>query len=76
MTEVKVPDLGEEIKKVTIASWLCKSGDHVKSGDDLVELVTDKASFAIDAPASGVIHKILLKEGSEASIGDVLALIQ
>ncbi|HOW35982.1 MAG TPA: biotin/lipoyl-binding protein [Candidatus Omnitrophota bacterium] len=73
---VKMPDLGEGISKATVASWLVKVGDRVNEGDDLVELVTDKASFNVPAAVTGIVRQILVQEGEEITIGGDLAVIE
>ncbi len=73
--KVLVPELGEGIDKVTIACWHVKEGDTVKKEDDVAEIVTDKATFNVSAPADGIIKNILIKDGGEAAIGDAIGLI-
>ena len=75
MNEVVLPELGEDIEKATVACWHCRVGDSVKVDDDIVELVTDKASFNVSAGKSGIVKEIRVQEGEEASIGAVLAVI-
>ena len=75
MTEVILPELGEGIKSAMVAFWHCQVGDAVKKDSDLVELVTDKATFNVSSDVDGVIKEILVAEGEEAAIGQVLAVI-
>lgn len=75
MTEVKLPSLAESVDKASISYWHHKAGDTVKEGEDLVELVTDKATFNMPAPASGVLKEICAQEGDEVKVGQVLARI-
>ncbi|OGX25931.1 MAG: hypothetical protein A2787_08265 [Omnitrophica WOR_2 bacterium RIFCSPHIGHO2_01_FULL_48_9] len=75
MTKILVPELGEGIVKATVAFWHVKAGDQVREDDDIVELVTDKATFNVPANCPGVIKDILVKEGQEARIGEILAII-
>jgi len=74
-TKVFVPRLGEGIEEVTITKWLKAVGDPVNEMDALLEVNTDKVDTEIPAPASGVLLQILLEEGVEAKVGDVLAVI-
>ena len=76
MANLVLPELGEEISKATVSFWHFKEGSQVQKEDDVVELVTDKATFNVSAPAAGVIKKIFFKEGQEAKIGEVLAVIE
>ncbi len=74
--ELKVPVLGEGIESAIVACWHFKEGDKVALEDDVVELVTAKASFSVPAGSAGILKKILIKEKQEAKISDVLAVIE
>ena len=76
MINVILPELGEGIAKATVSCWYVKPGDFVKEGDDIVELVTDKAAFNVSATTSGHVKKILFKEDEEVKIGATLAVIE
>jgi len=76
MSNVILPELGEGIEKATVAFWHFRVGDQVSEGDDIVELVTDKATFNVSATASGRVKQILIEEGKPAQIGQVLAVIE
>lgn len=75
MTDVKLPTLAEGVDKASISYWHKAIGDTVKEGEDLVELVTDKATFNMPAPASGVLKEILASEGDKVAVGQVIAKI-
>ena len=75
MTDVKLPPLAEGVDKANISYWHLGVGDNVKEGEDLVELVTDKAAFNMPSPVSGMIKEILAGEGDEVKVGQVLARI-
>lgn len=76
MTKVELPKLGENVEKATVSFWYFKAGDKVKEKDDLVELTTDKATFNLPCPCSGVLSNIIFKEGDTVKTGEVLALIE
>ncbi len=76
MSMLILPELGEGIEKATVACWHYKEGDGVQKGDDVVEVVTDKASFNIASEASGILRKILVKDGEQANIGAALGIIE
>ena len=75
MTEVKLPPLAEGVDKANVSYWLKNVGDAVKEGEDLVELVTDKATFNMPSPASGTLREVLANEGDEVMVGQVIARI-
>jgi len=72
--EIKFVDVGEGITEGHIQKWLVKDGDEVKEDQSLAQVETDKAVVNVPSPITGKI-KIMLKEGSDLHIGDVLAYI-
>ena len=74
--ELKMPALSPTMEEGTLAKWLVKEGDAVKSGDILAEIETDKATMEFEAIDEGVIGKILVAEGTEnVKVGTVIAVI-
>ncbi|NOX62548.1 MAG: 2-oxo acid dehydrogenase subunit E2 [Chloroflexi bacterium] len=53
---VLIPKLGNTVEDVTIVEWLVNDGDEVTKGQEILEIETDKATFAVEAPADGFIH--------------------
>ena len=76
MGKITLPELGEGIEKAVVAGWLCKVGERVEKDQEVVELVTDKASFSVTSDSSGVLGEIYVNEGEEAAIGQTLAKIE
>ena len=75
-TELKMPALSPTMEEGTLAKWLVKEGDVVKSGDLLAEIETDKATMEFEAVDEGTVTKILVPEGTDAvKVGTVIALI-
>ena len=74
--QVEVPAIGESISEVQIGQWLKAEGDWVDSGEDLVEIETEKASVQIPAPVSGFLSKISKQEEEFANVGDLIAVIE
>ena len=75
MTDVKLPSLAEGVEKANVSYWHKNAGDDVKEGEDLVELVTDKATFNMPSPASGILKEVLASEGDEVRVGAIIARI-
>ena len=74
--ELKMPALSPTMEEGTLAKWLVKEGDEVKSGDILAEIETDKATMEFEAVDEGTIAQILVAEGTdEVKVGTVIALI-
>lgn len=76
MVRVVLPELGEGIDKATITYWYFQEGDHLKEGDDLVEISTDKATFNLPSPVTGRLTEILYQEGATVGVGETLAVIE
>ena len=75
-TEIKMPALSPTMEEGTLAKWLVKEGDVVKSGDIMAEIETDKATMEFEAVDEGTIAKILVPEGSEGvAVGTVIAML-
>ncbi len=75
VTEVVLPMLGVTVEKGVITKWLFKEGDTVNQGDLLFIVETEKVTTEVQAPASGVLAKILYNEGVEADLLTVVAYI-
>jgi pyruvate dehydrogenase E1 component beta subunit len=74
--ELKMPALSPTMEEGTLAKWLVKEGDAVKSGDILAEIETDKATMEFEAVDEGVISSIMVAEGTDGvKVGTVIALI-
>lgn len=76
MIKVILPPLGEGVEKATVSYWFFKKGDSVSQGEDLVELTTDKATFNMPCPASGVLTEVILNEGDLVKVGETLGTIE
>ena len=74
--EIKMPALSPTMEEGTLAKWLVKEGDDVKSGDILAEIETDKATMEFEAVDEGKIAKILVPEGTDGvKVGQPIALM-
>jgi len=70
--EFKLPDIGEGVAEGEIVKWLVQEGDSVGEHQAVVEVMTDKATVEIPAPAAGTVSKILVGEGDVVPVGDVI----
>ena len=74
--EIKMPALSPTMEEGTLAKWLVKEGDSVKSGDIMAEIETDKATMEFEAVDEGVIAKIVIAEGTDGvKVGSVIAIL-
>lgn len=73
--EFKLPDIGEGVTEGEIVSWLVKAGEPVTQDQEMVEVMTDKATVTIGAPKPGKIVEIMGKEGDVVPVGSVLVVL-
>ena len=74
--ELKMPALSPTMEEGTLAKWLVKEGDDVKSGDILAEIETDKATMEFEAVDEGTIARILVPEGTDGvKVGAPIAIL-
>ena len=74
--ELKMPALSPTMEEGTLAKWLVKPGDTVKSGDILAEIETDKATMEFEAVDEGVVGDLLVPAGTEGvKVGTVIATL-
>jgi len=62
--QILMPALSPTMEEGTLAKWLVKEGDAVKSGQIIAEIETDKATMEFEAVDEGVMGKILIAEGT------------
>ena len=46
------------------------------AGDDLLEFVTEKATFNLPSPVSGILKEVFFLEGDVIEVGETLAVIE
>jgi pyruvate dehydrogenase E2 component (dihydrolipoamide acetyltransferase) len=74
-TDVLMPRLSLEMKEGTVGKWYKKEGDTVEKGEPLVEVVSEKATYDLEAPATGVLRRIVIEAGEDVPVNTVLAVI-
>lgn len=75
MLEFKLPEVGENITSGTVVRVAVTPGEVISKDQALLELETDKASLEVPAPCDGTIQDVLIKEGDEINIGQVVMTI-
>ncbi len=74
--EIKMPALSPTMEEGTLAKWLVKEGDEVRSGDILAEIETDKATMEFEAVDEGRITSLVIPAGTEGvKVGAVIATL-
>src|SRR5262245_47050337 len=72
MMDFPLPELGEGVYEAEMTRWLVKTGDVVKPGQALLEVLTDKATMEVPAPFAGTITALKVQPGDKLSIGQVV----
>ena len=72
--EFKLPDIGEGVTEGEIVSWHVQVGDSVVEDQDMVEVMTDKATVTIGAPKAGTIAELRGDVGDVVPVGNVLVV--
>ncbi|MBV7338777.1 alpha/beta fold hydrolase [Chloroflexi bacterium TSY] len=73
--EIVMPKWGMTMQEGTIGQWLIAEGEAVEEGQELVEIESDKITNVVEAPASGILGRIVHPAGTELPIGQVIAFI-
>ncbi|MFC5848605.1 dihydrolipoyllysine-residue acetyltransferase [Deinococcus petrolearius] len=74
-TELKLPDVGDNIEKGTVVTVLIKPGDTVAAGDPIIEIETDKAVVEVPASEGGTVEAVSVKVGDTVAVGGVIATL-
>jgi pyruvate dehydrogenase E2 component (dihydrolipoamide acetyltransferase) len=70
-----MPRLSLTMKEGTVGKWYKKEGEAVEKGEPIVEVVSEKATYDVEAPSAGVLRKILVQEGVDVPVNEALAII-
>jgi pyruvate dehydrogenase E2 component (dihydrolipoamide acetyltransferase) len=72
---VRLSDIGSSVNEAEIVAWLKHTGDEVTAGETLLEVQSDKANVEVQAPASGVLVRVMAEEGQLVQTGEAIAVI-
>ncbi|KAA5542296.1 2-oxoglutarate dehydrogenase complex dihydrolipoyllysine-residue succinyltransferase [Roseiconus nitratireducens] len=76
IVDVEIPTVGESITEVQLGQWMKSEGDWVDSGEDLIDIETEKASVQLPSPAAGFLQDISKESEDFAEVGEVIAKIR
>ena len=74
-SRVVMPKLTDTMEEGVLVTWKKREGDRVEAGEVLAEIETDKAIMDLEAFASGMLRKILVRDGETVPSGTLLAVI-
>src|SRR5205085_12527775 len=70
-----MPLLGQSMEEGTILQWFKQEGDSVRQGEILLEVMSDKANIEVEAPADGVLRRILSPADSTVTVNEPIAIL-
>lgn len=74
--EFKLPDIGEGVTEGEIVGWLAQVGDELAENQDMVEVMTDKATVTIGAPKAGRVVELRGAVGESVPVGSVIVVLE
>lgn len=74
--ELLVPKLGMDTTEAAITNWLVNEGDSIQVGTPLVELETEKVTFAVESEVAGKLATIIQPQGAVVPVGGVLGILE
>jgi pyruvate dehydrogenase E2 component (dihydrolipoamide acetyltransferase)/2-oxoisovalerate dehydrogenase E2 component (dihydrolipoyl transacylase) len=72
--DFQLPQLGEGVYEAELVRWLVKPGDKIKRGQNMLEVMTDKATMEVPAPFAGTITSVAGEPGERIKVGDVIVV--
>jgi len=74
-TELKLPELGENVEKGDVVRVMVKPGDVIKKDQPVVELETDKATIEVPSDVDGTVVDLKVKPGDRVKVGQVILTV-
>jgi pyruvate dehydrogenase E2 component (dihydrolipoamide acetyltransferase) len=75
VTKVVMPRLSLTMKTGTVIQWFRKENETVQKGEPLVEVLSEKITYDVEAPASGILRKVFAEEGLDVPVDHAMGLI-
>src|SRR5262249_38952345 len=75
-TEIKLPQLGENLAGGDVLDIKVAPGDTVSKGQPLLELEAEKATAEVPSPVAGRVTEVLVKKGETVQVGQTFCLIE
>ena len=76
MIDVHIPKMGMSTVEVDVVAVHISVGDTVEPSTILIEVESEKANFEIEAGNAGTVREVLVAEGDEAMVGDVIVRLE
>ena len=72
MADIVMPRLSDTMEEGTILRWIGRDGEHIRRGQELVEIETDKATMVYESDLEGILHTVA-QEGQTLPVGELIA---
>ena len=76
MIDVQIPKMGMSTVEVDIVAVHVAPGDRVEKDSIVVEVQSEKANYEVEAGTAGTVKEVLVQEGEEAKVGDVVVRLE
>lgn len=73
--KVVMPQAGQDLETGMVRNWIKAEGDSVEKGETIVVVETEKVTLDIEAPAAGVLLRILVPDNTETAILSTIGII-
>lgn len=73
--KVIMPQAGQDLETGVVRTWLKSEGDSVAKGEAVVQIETEKVNLDVEAPAAGVLLRILVPNDTETAIFSTIGII-
>lgn len=74
-TELIMPKLTQTMDEGKLINWLKQEGQRVEKGEPLFIVETDKAAVEVEAPATGILARVLVEPGATLSVGAIIGYV-
>ncbi|MFH0811819.1 MAG: dihydrolipoamide acetyltransferase family protein [Pseudomonadota bacterium] len=71
---VAMPKLGMTMEQGKIIEWKKKEGEKVQAGEIIMIIETEKVTYEVESPGTGILH-IIVEEGAEVPVGEVVGVL-
>jgi len=75
VTSIVMPRLSLTMKAGTVVQWFKSEGETVQKGEPIVEVLSEKVTYDVEAPESGILRRILAVEGTDVPVAQAMGII-
>ncbi len=75
MSQLKLPELGENIEAVDVSAVMVSVGDLIRPDQPVIEVETEKASLEVPANCGGRVTELRVKQGDQVKVGQVILVV-